>query len=326
MKILISGGTGFIGRNLIENFLRPTDTSMADKGFGVESTSQADAKEKKSHISQDKHQITIISRQRQMANGYDVRMILGVDELDHREEFDVVINLAGASIAEKKWSEKQKKLISDSRLVETRRLVAWIERVGKKPKVFISASAVGYYGAMGQEIIDERVRAGHEFTSKLCAAWEYEARRAEPHCRTIIMRLGLVLAAGGGFLSRMILPMKFGCSPQMGQGKQYMSWIHIKDLILAVNFFLNDKNCQGVYNLTSPYPIRQKEFAKIFAKVIKKPALFHLPAFMIKLLFGEMGDRLLLHGQRVMPKKLLAQKFSFQFSDIDMALQDIFLS
>ncbi|MDI9313333.1 MAG: TIGR01777 family oxidoreductase [Hydrotalea sp.] len=313
MKILITGGTGFIGASLVEHF------AMAG------------------------HQVIVVARGMSSPHGRrgrkgdgflapSVRMINSAESLDQNEQLDAVINLAGESISAKKWSKKQKAILMESRLVTTRRLVASLEKLKHKPKVFISASAIGYYGARGLEIIDERVNASYEFTSKLCAAWEYEARRAESTCRTVIMRLGLVLGRSvqtkkpGGLLARLILPAKFFVSARMGRGDFYMSWIHLRDIINAIDFFIEHKDCRGVYNLTAPNPLPQKEFARVFAQVLRKFELFFIPAFMIKWIFGEMGDRLLLHGQRVLPKKLLAQSFTFQFSDIEAALLDVLQS
>ncbi len=313
MKILITGGTGFVGTYLIQAL------QNGQHGFPV-----------------GPHHITILTRRLHGDETYapqGINLITSLEELSPNEAFDVVINLAGEPIAAKKWSAKQKSLILESRLVGTRRLVAWIEKNQKKPKVFISCSAVGYYGAMGEEIIDERVKVGHEFTSKVCAAWEYEARRAEPSCRTVIMRLGVVLGKplyqsphhkGGDFLSRLMLPARLGCSPRMGQGEHYLSWIHITDLLRAMAYFLQNTRSQGVYNLTAPQPIKQKDFAKVFMKAARKNTLFFMPKFVIKLMFGEMGDRLLLHGQRVVPKKLLSENFSFIFASSENALSDVF--
>jgi len=292
MNVLITGGTGFIGNRLVE--------SLIDKGCDV----------------------TVLTRDKtKVANG--IKAILDTNEIKTNEKIDVIINLAGASI-NKKWSDKYKKELIDSRVDTTKNIVSLIKRLKKKPELLISASAIGYYGSQGDAVLDEESQPKNEFTYQLCRKWETQALKAEKlGVRVCITRLGVVLGKNGGALKQMTPPFKMCLGGKIGSGRQYFSWVHIDDVISAFMFLIKNKEQSGTYNLTAPCPVTNSKFTTTLGNCLKRPTLFPMPSFVVKILFGEMGETLLLKGQRVLPKKLKEAGFKFQYSTIEDALQDI---
>lgn len=296
MKILITGGTGFIGRVLIKSLLAQS------------------------------HQITVLSRNPEKVSGlFDdkVTPLNNLQTLTTDDHFDVIINLAGAPIFDKRWSTKQKQILRDSRIKLTQQLITIIAAMQQKPELLISGSAIGYYGDQGDTELTEQSNSRPDFSQQLCADWEQAALTAEQYgVRVCLMRTGLVLGANGGILQRMLLPFKLGLGGRLGSGQQWMSWIHINDWIAIAESMINDQQMSGAYNATAINPVTNQEFSQTLAKSLSRPACFPLPAFILKTLLGEMSE-LVLGSQKVLPKRLVEQGFEFQFSDLRNALTDI---
>jgi uncharacterized protein (TIGR01777 family) len=296
MHILLTGGTGLIGRQLCK------------------------------HWRAQGHQLTVWSRRPEEVGklcGDSVRGIARLDEVG-AEPVDAVINLAGEPIADRLWTRKRKLLLSSSRIGLTEQLLAWLERREQKPQVLISGSAVGWYGDGGERELDEDAQPViRDFASQLCESWEETAQRAqELGIRVVIVRTGLVLTNSGGFLQHLLLPFKLGLGGPIGNGRQWMSWIHLRDQIALIDFLLNQPDAQGPYNACSPHPVRNREFAKTLAGVLHRPAFMPLPAPVLRLLMGEMSE-MLLGGQRAQPGRLQAAGFTFQFTDLHAALDNL---
>ncbi len=294
MNILITGGTGFIGSYLVKMLL--------EQG----------------------HNITILSRNQRKAQS-NIRFIGHVSEISDNETIEAIINLAGANIS-KRWTQAYKDELISSRVTITKSIIALISRLIKKPDLFISASAIGYYGIPQQNDIalDEQSKYTDGFTHQLCAQSEEEALKAKIYgVRTCIARLGVVLGKNGGALEKMLPAFKFCLGGQIGSGAQFFSWIHIKDVLLVFYEFIKNKEYNGIYNVTSPNPITNSEFTAALSRALKRPAILPVPAFIIKLIFGEMGENLLLNGQKVIPKRLEQNSFEFSYPTIYLALLEI---
>jgi len=291
MNILITGGTGFIGSALTKFFIQ--------KGYLT----------------------TILSRNCPALSS--VRIIKSIEQINVDEKIDIIINLAGAPI-NKKWTNSYKEVLIDSRLEITKNLILLIKSLKTKPNLLISASAIGYYGNQSNNYIDENSLYINDFTHKLCNLWELEAKKAEKlGVRTCITRLGVVLGKNGGALEEMLPIFRLGLGAKIGSGKQFFSWVHIDDIIGAFNFLIKDKTQKGIYNLTSPNPVTNYRFTKELGKMINRPTALTIPKFVIKMIFGEMGDKLLLNGSAVYPKKLLDSGYEFQFKTIEASLENI---
>ena len=296
MHILLTGGTGLIGRALCRYW-------------------QAQG-----------HQLSVWTRHPEKVAalcGPQVRVIRTLQELD-QTPLDAVINLAGAPIADRPWTHKRKALLWSSRIALTETLLAWLESREHKPRVLVSGSAVGWYGDGGErELSEDSPPVNEDFASQLCIAWEETAQRAEAMgVRVALVRTGLVLSAEGGFLSRLLLPFKLGLGGPIGSGRQWMPWIHIDDQIALIDFLVHQDEARGPYNACAPKPVRNREFAKSLGRVLHRPALMPLPAFVLRLALGELS-LLLLGGQRAVPARLLEAGFTFQFTDLSAALDDI---
>ncbi len=296
MHILLTGGTGLIGRQLCQ------------------------------HLSQQGHLLTVWSRSPEDVPrlcGDAVRGVAHLRDLGD-QPVDAVINLAGAPIADRPWTRKRRTLLWDSRIGLTEQLLAWMEQREHKPQVLISGSAVGWYGDGGERELDENAQPVKEdFASHLCGAWEETAQRAQAlGVRVVIIRTGLVLSDQGGFLQRLLLPFKFGMGGPIGNGRQWMPWIHIQDQIAAIDFLLNQSDALGPYNLCAPAPARNSDFAKTLAAVLHRPAFMPLPGLALKILMGELSV-LLLGGQRARPARLEEAGFSFRFTQLHDALNDL---
>ncbi|MFK7974100.1 MAG: TIGR01777 family oxidoreductase [Rickettsiaceae bacterium] len=291
MNIMITGGTGFIGSALTEFFL------------------------------QQGHNITILTRNTR--NLPNIRVIQSIKKINSAEKIDVIINLAGATI-NKRWSNSYKKELINSRLTITQDVISLIKKLQSKPRLLISASAIGYYGLQNNNHIDETSSYVDDFTHKLCRLWESEAKKAEEFgVRTCITRLGVVLGKNGGALKEILPIFKLGLGGKIGSGKQWFSWVHIGDVIGVFDFLINNKKQKGVFNLTSPDPISNCKFTQTLGKIVNRPTIFTIPKFVIDLLFGEMGNSLLLSGSAVYPDKLLRCGYKFQHKSLDKALENI---
>lgn len=300
-RLLITGGSGFIGSYLVPVLL--------DQGYEVTVLTRDPDKTAK-HFN---HQVTTAD--------YDMAQL---DLLNNAQGFDVVINLAGQGITDKRWTPNVKKQLRDSRLLTTRKLIGYFQHARKKPALFISGSAVGYYGLQRDQMLDEQATGDNSFASMLCANWELEAQQADVlGIRTCYLRTGIVLGKNGGALTKMLPAFKMCLGGPMGSGEQWMSWIHIDDLTGIIVTIINDAEIKGAVNATAPTPLTNKVFCSTLGRVLKRPAFIPIPAFILKLLLGEMAVELLLSGQRVIPNKILDAGYKFQFAKLDDALRDL---
>lgn len=236
---------------------------------------------------------------------------------------DVVINLAGESIGEGRWTEARKEALRSSRIVPTRALAAVLREHPRPDRLFVSASATGYYGARGDELLDERASTGEGFLACLAKAWEAAAREADGVARLVIPRIGVVLASDGGALPKMILPFRLFAGGPIGSGRQWMSWIHRDDLVALISWSIDTPAASGVYNATAPEPVTNRELAREIGAALRRPAWVKTPAFALRLALGEMADALLLSGQRAVPDRLLREGFRFQRGRVADALRDL---
>jgi uncharacterized protein (TIGR01777 family) len=234
-----------------------------------------------------------------------------------------VINLAGESIAGPRWTEARKARILDSRLQATRSLVAAIRATA--PPVFVSASAVGYYGPLADEVATEDRAAGSDFLAQVCLRWETAARGAESdRTRVVLVRTGIVLEADGGALPQMLPPFRFGVGGAVGSGRQYWPWIHRDDWVALIRWIIETPAVAGAVNATAPHPVTNADFAKALGHALHRPAFMPAPGFALRLLLGEMADALLLSGQRAVPAKAERLGFRFTYANVDDALRAIF--
>lgn len=292
MKILATGASGLLGKHLIPE--------LKSRG----------------------HQVVSLVR-RDPINSDEIKWdaekgILG-NELLKLEGIDAVVHLAGESVAGGRWTDEKKRRIRDSRVTGTRSLVESLQSLSNPPKIFISASAIGFYGDRGHEVLTEDSPSGKGFFPATCREWEAEARRAEQFARVVCLRTGVVLAKDGGALEKMLTPFRLGAGGVLGSGKQWMSWIAIHDVIGIILFAL-ENNISGPINVTAPNPVTNYEFTKTLGKTLNRPTVFPVPEFAIKLMFGEMGQALLLEGCRVIPKRLTEAGYRFKFNELKDAL------
>jgi uncharacterized protein len=296
MKILISGASGFVGTHLAR--------VLEQQGHTVGRLVRPRSERSRSDVSWDPPAATI-----------DTASIEGTD---------AVVHLSGANIAHRRWTDQQKALLRSSRVDSTRVLVDALARLEQRPRVFVCASATGYYGDRGEEILTESSEPGTDFLSLLARDWEAEALRAEHSgMRTVRLRFGMILSADGGALPRMLLPFRLGIGGRFGSGRQWMSWIALDDAVQAVCLAVVDTSVNGPVNVVSPNPVRNAEFVRVLANVLDRPALFPAPALALRLALGEMADPLLLASQRVRPTALLAMKFPFRYPDLGASLPSL---
>jgi uncharacterized protein len=237
--------------------------------------------------------------------------------------FDAVIHLAGESIVGR-WTEAKKKAIHDSRTVATHNLAQALAQTNSKPQVFICSSAIGYYGNRGDELLNEGSTPGAGFLPEVCREWEAATQpAADAGIRTVEIRTGVVLSPKGGALGQMVTPFKLGVGGRIGTGRQWMSWIDVEDMVGGIQHMLNTDRLQGPVNMVAPNPVTNAEFTRTLASVLSRPAIFPIPAFVIKMIFGEMGETVLLGSQRVEPAQLVANGYSFRFSDVRDSLANL---
>ena len=237
--------------------------------------------------------------------------------------FDTVIHLAGESVLGR-WNEARKKSMRDSRVLATQNLAAALANARVRPRVFICASAIGFYGNRGDETLTEASAGGSGYAADLARDWEIASKgAADAGIRTVNLRIGLVLSARGGALDKMVTPVKLGLGGNLGSGQQWMSWIHVDDIVGAIHHALHTESMAGPVNLVAPNPVRNEEFTRALASVLRRPAFFQVPAFAARLAFGQMAEELLLGSERVQPVKLLATGYAFRFTDLRAALEDL---
>jgi len=240
------------------------------------------------------------------------------------EGFDAVVNLAGESIAEGRWTDDKKRRIRESRVKGTKLLGDALANLAIPPKTFVCASAIGYYGNRGDELLTEASAAGDDFLAKVCAEWEdATALATEKGIRVVNARFGVILDTNGGALKKMLPPFRMGVGGKVGSGKQWMSWIALDDVVGGIQFALANDSTKGPVNFVAPVPVTNAEFTKTLGSVLSRPTIFPIPAFAIKLLFGEMGEALLLGGQRVAPERLVAEGYEFSYPQLEQALVHI---
>lgn len=276
-----------------------------------------------------KYELVVLAREtKEPKRSSDSRRIVWHPPMlgDWIQEIDsayAVINLAGEPIAGKRWTAAQKKELRDSRFQTTKALVDAIGRAKDKPKVFINASAIGYYGSRDSAALDESATPGTGFLSELCQEWEKEALRAKSFgVRTVLLRTGIVLAREGGALVKMLPPFKMGIGGPLGNGKQVMSWIHIEDAVGGILKVLEDPSIEGPVNLTAPQAVPMREFADALGRALKRPVFFPVPGIALRLLLGEMSA-MLLTGQNIRPGVLTRAGYSFKYPALEDALKDL---
>jgi uncharacterized protein (TIGR01777 family) len=297
MRVLVTGSTGLIGSSLV--------SSLAGHG----------------------HQVTRLVRGRLQPGAVSWEPDAGAIDAGALEGLDAAVHLAGESIAAGRWTAGKKRRILESRVKGTGLLAHALGRMHRPPECLISASAVGYYGDRGTEILNEDSPAGSGFLSRVCIEWERAAQPAAAHgIRLVLLRTGVVLSAAGGALPRMLLPVRLGLGGKLGGGKQYMSWIALEDLVDAIEYALHTRSLSGAVNGVAPNPVTNEDFTRTLARVVSRPALFALPAFAARLALGEMADELLLASTRVIPAALVRSGFRFRFSELEPALRHVLAS
>ena len=270
-------------------------------------------------LQEDGRSVVAITRQRggsfQDAIHWDTTT--GLTNPARLESVDAIVHLAGENIAGGRWNEQRKRLIRHSRVEGTRSLVQSIATIKKRPKVLVCASAIGFYGDRGSTTLDETSAPGQGFLADVCQAWEAEASAAAGlGMRVVNVRIGVVLSPKGGALAKMLLPFKMGVGGKVGSGQQYWSWIGLHDLARVLAFCISDSSVEGPVNAVSPEPQTNSEFTSVLGQVLHRPTIFPLPGFMAKLALGEMATELLLASTKVVPKKLQAHGFRFDYPDL----------
>lgn len=293
MHVLITGGTGFIGRALCQQLVHSG------------------------------HAVTVLTRSKSKA-ALRLKNVRVVEHLQDACDVEAVVNLAGEPLAEGRWTAQRKQAFRDSRIGSTQRLLGWIESLPVRPRVLVSGSAIGYYGPRDDTPVIESDAPGSDFAALLCRDWEAAALNAEAlGLRVCIVRIGIVLGHDGGALGKMLPPFKLGAGGPMGSGAQWMSWVQRSDLVRMMVWLLEHNTARGVYNGSAPVPVTNREFARTLGAVLKRPAGLTTPAFALKLMFGEMAESLLLTGQRVLPLRAEAEGFEFGYRTLDAALRDV---
>jgi len=300
MKILVTGSSGLVGTALVKALGR--DGHMVCRLMRPDSAANNEVKD-----------------------GFNVAWNPATGELGGAGVGpDAVVNLAGASIADGRWTGERKAVLRASRIDTTRALVEALARMNVRPSVLVSASAIGVYGNRGDELLTEESKAGTDFLAGLATDWEAEALKAEAlGIRVVLARFGIILAREGGALAKMLLPFKLGAGGRLGSGQQWMSWVTLDDVVGILRMAIEKAAVRGTVNVVAPQPVKNEEFTKVLAKALHRPALFPAPGFALRLALGEMADALLLSSQRVLPKKLEVAGFRFAHADLATALSAV---
>ena len=308
MRVVIAGGTGFLGSPLAETY--------AEDGHDVRILTRGLAPGESRHESGTG--VPGISRVGWRPDGHSGPWAACLSGAD------AVINLAGASVGDKRWTPQRKAELRDSRLVATRSLAAAITQAPVAPRVFVSSSAVGYYGPAGDERLTESAPAGSNFLAHLCEDWEAEGRKAaRVGTRLAIIRTGVVLEKSGGALARMITPFRFFVGGPLGSGRQYISWIHRLDWIEMMRWIVQTPEADGAFNATAPHPVTNREFAHALGRSLRRPALLPAPGFALKIALGEFAGSVLT-GQRAVPAHAQQLGYHFRYPELDIAFRGIF--
>ena len=292
MNILLTGGTGLIGKALVEQLCLRNE------------------------------QVTILTRSSSphtFSKQKNIKFITALSELDLQEQFDAIINLAGEPIFHKVWSKNQKSILRESRLSLTTQLVKLINQYQQYP-IFISGSATGIYGDQDEQTITETSKTAKTFTAQLCQDWENIAQQA--NARVCLIRTGMVFSTKGGALAKMLPLYKWGLGGKLGNGEQYFPWIALEDIVNGILFLLDHSECRGAFNFSAPNPIKQHKFNRTLARILKRPAFTTIPKWLLHFMLGERAN-LLLESQNVVPEKLLNAGFQFQYSDCENYLEEI---
>jgi uncharacterized protein len=296
LRIAISGGTGFVGKAITQDYV--------SKG----------------------HKVYIITRKNGKSDQKNVTYLNISDQKIYEtlDGIDALINLAGESINSGRWTKKRKMRMISSRVQSTKKVISLLSSLKNKPSVFINASAVGYYGnSLSKNFTEEDIQSGEDFLAKTVYLWEKEAEKANVlNIRTVYTRFGVILGHNGGALEKMVMPYKFFIGGKVGSGEQWLSWIHIEDVISMIQFIINNPTINGPINVTAPNPVKMNEFGQTVSKILQRPHWIPAPAIGLKLILGEMSD-LVLKGQRVLPKKALHHGYNFKFSTLSSALNNL---
>ena len=302
MRYIITGGTGLIGTALAEKLLQNgAEVILLSRNPGKYSDS--------------------IPKGARLKD-WDGKTVNGWGELVNADSG--IINLAGANLSAGRWTTSRKREIMDSRTNAGQAVVQAVVQASKKPQVVLQSSAVGYYGSRGDKIITESTSAGSDFASRVTIAWEESTKAVEAFdVRRVIIRTGVVLSTTGGAFPQMLLPFRLFAGGPIANGKQWFPWIHLKDTVAAIHYLLENQQATGVFNLSAPYPVQNRELAKAIGKQIHRPSLLPVPGFALKMLFGEMST-ILLASQRIIPQNLIDLGYKFQFPKVESALENIF--
>jgi uncharacterized protein (TIGR01777 family) len=287
VKIVVSGGSGFVGEPLVGRLVQRGDD------------------------------VLVLSR-----DPAKVRAGRGIpwSAVDEAGSADVIINLAGENVGGGRWTAERKRNILNSRVEATTALVNAVRRARSKPRTFISTSAVGFYRVRCDEILDENAEGGSGFLAEVTEEWEVAARRSEGVARVVIFRYGVILAKDGGPLKKMLLPFWFGAGGPIGSGQQWMSWVDREDVLRAIEWAIDHPEVRGTYNITAPEPVRNRDFARALGRFVHRPSFMPTPAFALRLVFGAMADEVLLGGQRVVPSRATREGFSFKYPTLEASL------
>jgi uncharacterized protein (TIGR01777 family) len=300
MKIIVTGSTGLIGRALVRSLLA--------EGHSVTRLVRGDT-------------------QTFRAPGTSaVRWDPDAGTLDAKalEGHDAAVHLAGESVAEGSWTEEKKARIRDSRVKGTRLVAGAVAALREKPKVLVSASATGFYGSRGEEVLTESSASGGDFLSEVCREWEKATLPAsEAGIRVVNLRIGVVLSGEGGALPKMLTPFRLGVGGRVGGGRQYMSWVDLEDVVGIIKHAINNESVRGPVNTVAPTPVTNSQFTKALGKVLGRPTFFTIPEFAVRLAFGEMGETLLLGSQRVEPARLSASGYQFAYPNLEDSLRHV---
>jgi uncharacterized protein (TIGR01777 family) len=303
MRIMMTGGTGFLGRPLCH--------ALLDDGHDVGVVSRRPDQAQEDLIRSQRGSLSFLKWTANESPREWARLVDG---------WDAIVNLAGESIAEHRWTDDVKQRLYDSRILLTRGLVRGILAASRPPRLLVNGSAVGYYGSRGADILAESSSPGSDFLAQLCVDWEKAALEAKTAVTKVaLLRTGVVIAASGGALAKMLTPFKLGVGGQIGNGQQYMSWIHRRDWIALAKGVITYE-LEGAFNLTAPTPVTNSEFVRELGKALGRPAALPMPAFALKLALGEMGEALLLSSQRAIPQRALDQGYQFDFPSLAQAL------
>jgi hypothetical protein len=301
MKIIVTGSTGLVGRSLVRSLLAGGH-QVTRMVRGASQTADA------------------------QATTTDVRWDVDagrVEEPSALEGHDAVVHLAGESVSEK-WTPERKRRILESRVRGTRLISETVAALERRPRVLVSASAIGFYGDRGEEVLTEASASGGDFLSEVCREWEKATLAAsQAGVRVVNLRIGIVLSAEGGALPKMLTPFKFGVGGRIGSGRQYMSWIDLDDLVGVIRHAIENDSLRGAVNTVAPQPVTNAQFTETLGRVLGRPTLFPVPAFAVKLAFGEMGETLLLGGQRVEPAQLKASGYKFAYTNLEDSLRHV---